>query len=96
MKKCLSKCRSSPPTTLGEGACSVIWKDTLIIFGGMTALTVVQQFNFTSGFWKNLAPMGTSHYYFGCGILPKNKNEVYFFLIFNSFQRHFGIQAILT
>ena len=77
MEKVLLSYRSSPPTTIGQGACSVIWKDTLIIFGGMSALTVVQQFNFTSGLWKNLAPMAIAHYHFGCGILAQSKNEVF-------------------
>ena len=68
--------RSSPPTAIGQGACSVIWKDSVIIFGGSSALTVVQQFNFTSQLWKKLAPMGIAHYWFGCVVLPQNKNEV--------------------
>ncbi len=68
--------RLAPPTTIGQGSCAVLWQDTVIIFGGMAAKTLVQQYSFTSGQWNNLAPMGIDHYYHKCVILPQNKNEV--------------------
>jgi len=62
---------------LGYGSCSVIWKDSLIIFGGITAETAVQQYNFTTEHWKNLAPMEISHVQSACIILPQSQNEVF-------------------
>jgi hypothetical protein len=63
--------------TVGDGSCAVIYQDSLIIFGGSHAGTIVQQFNFTSGLWKNLAPMPVPHFYFGCVILPQSMNQVF-------------------
>jgi hypothetical protein len=54
----------------------------------MSALTVVQQFNFTSGLWKNLAPMAIAHYHFGCGILAQSKNEVLKITVFETLLKH--------
>ncbi len=77
---------------IGEGSCAVLWQDTVIIFGGMKAPTLVQQYSFTSGQWNNLAPMGIDHYYHKCIILPQNKNEVSIFFIKNKSSYMFILQ----
>ncbi len=64
-----------PPTPLGEGACSIMWKNKIIIFGGGTANTTVQMYDFAVTNWKTLAPMTVAHAFFGCVLLP-DRNRV--------------------
>ncbi len=59
-----------PPSTLGEGACSIIWGSAMVIFGGGIAKTAVQMFDFYTSTWKILAPMTMAHAFFGCVLLP--------------------------
>jgi hypothetical protein len=66
---------TKPPTPLGEGACSVMWRDSMIIFGGVNSRTLVQMFDFLTSNWTNLAPMTLPHYSFGCVLLP-DRNRV--------------------
>jgi hypothetical protein len=66
---------ASLPVSIGEGACSVMWGDNMIIFGGVTSSTVVQMVNMLTNSWIALAPMTTPHYSFGCVLLP-DRNRV--------------------
>jgi hypothetical protein len=66
---------TTPLTKFGEGACSVMWGDNMIIFGGANSSTVVQMVNMRTYSWKNLAPMTLPHYSFGCVLLP-DRNRV--------------------
>jgi hypothetical protein len=66
---------TKPPTPLGDGACSVMWRDNMIIFGGANASIVVQMFNFLTGNWSYMANMTYSRYSFGCTLLP-DRNRV--------------------
>ncbi len=64
-----------PPTPVGEGACSVMWGDNMIIFEGVNSSTVTQMFNLHTNHWTALAPMTLPHYSFGCVMLP-DRNRV--------------------
>jgi hypothetical protein len=60
----------NPPTPLGEGACSVMLGNAMIIFGGGKSNTTTQMYDFSTNTWKTLAPMTLAHVFFGCVLLP--------------------------
>lgn len=45
----LNLIRSFPPQILGEGSCSVVRRDSVLIFGGTSLGTAAFKFNFTTG-----------------------------------------------
>ncbi len=59
-----------PPSPLGEGACSVMWGNAMIIFGGLKSNTTTQMYDFSAKTWKILAPMALAHFFFGCVLMP--------------------------
>ena len=59
-----------PPLPIGEGACSVMWGNAMIIFGGGKANTTTQMYDFYTNTWKTLAQMTMAHVFFGCVLLP--------------------------
>ncbi len=52
---------------LGEGDCSVMWGNAMIIFGGEKSNTTTQMYDFSAKTWKVLA---LAHFFFGCVLMP--------------------------
>lgn len=62
------------PYATGENPCIVNYLDTLIIFGGSSYPTGMQQYNFTSKTWTNLPYLSSGYSYFGCTLLPASSD----------------------
>ena len=63
------------PTATGENPCLVNYLDSVIVIGGSSNPTVIQQYNFTSKTWSSLASPSPGYSYFGCTLLPASPDS---------------------
>jgi N-acetylneuraminic acid mutarotase len=66
----------SPPVYSGVHACSVVWRDTIILIGGSDHPRGVQMFNLTTNSWKALNTMPPiTRYAHACSKMPNDPNK---------------------
>ena len=65
-----------PLNQTGTHACSAIWRDTLLVFGGITSNYSFEQYNFTTESWTNLNYSPTHFEWPSCLVLPADQNKL--------------------
>ena len=59
-----------------SGACSVVWKDVLVVIGGYSGPTNIQSYNFTSQNWEVLPSGNAAFDWPGCAVIPMQSNKI--------------------
>ena len=64
------------PGNIGEGECSLLYRDSVFIFGGRKNVQYVQKYNFTTGIWTFPFMLNNGIFFSNCLLLPKTKCKV--------------------
>ena len=65
-----------PLNQTGTHACSAIWRDTLLVFGGIISNYSFEKYNFTRKSWTNLKYSPTPYDWPSCLVLPADQNKL--------------------
>ena len=57
-------------------ACSVVWKDALVVMGGYSGPTNIQSYNFTSQNWEVYTNGNVAFDWPGCTVIPMQSSKV--------------------
>ena len=69
------------PIDIGNGECSVSYKDSFFIFGGQSNTKMVQKYNLTTKQWTFPFTLNNGIYYSSCLLLPNSNGKVIFLAV---------------